>query len=138
MTEKTYKGACHCGAVRFEAEMDLARGTMRCNCSICWKARAWFATTPAEKVRVLQGQGALADYRWKPAKQDQPHLHYHFCKTCGVRAFAYGDSPELGKFYAIAISTLENVDADELAGKIRYVDGAHDRYDREPEDTRLM
>lgn len=28
-------GACHCGKVKFAAEMDLSGGIVRCNCSHC-------------------------------------------------------------------------------------------------------
>ncbi|MBX4144838.1 GFA family protein, partial [Ralstonia pickettii] len=38
-----YRGSCHCGDVKFEAEGDL-QGVMACNCSICRRKGAlmWF------------------------------------------------------------------------------------------------
>src|SRR5882757_9978118 len=75
-------GSCHCGAVHYEADLDLSKGTIRCNCSICTKARAWFAFVSADKFRLLSGESSLSDYRWTPPGKPGPFLTYRFCKTC--------------------------------------------------------
>jgi hypothetical protein len=139
MAKRTYKASCHCGAVRYEVDVDLSEGTMRCNCSICTKARAWFRPVPAKDFRLLSGEQMLADYHWLPPGRSESNLHYRFCKRCGVRAFAQGHWEALGgEFFAIAIATLDNADPDELARSIKYLDGRHDRFDQKPGDTRLL
>lgn len=139
MSRKTYQGSCHCGAVRIEAQLDFSTGTYRCNCSICTKNRAWFTMAPPEGLKVLQGADALGTYRWKPASKPAPFLTYHFCKHCGVRTHCTGDAPNNGVQHAVQIAVLDNVDADELAAApINRLDGLHDRFDRAPEDIRLM
>jgi hypothetical protein len=140
MTLKTYSGSCHCGAVHFEADLDLAAGSNRCNCSLCFKARAWFAfATGAERFRLLSGQDALREYRWKPPGSTEPSLTYAFCGTCGIRVYGRGELPALGgTFHGVPVTTLD-APADELvASPITYFDGRNGRPDRAPEDIRLL
>lgn len=139
MSLKIYSGSCHCGAVRFETEIDLSQGTYRCNCSLCAKARAWFTLVSPDRFRLISGDDAQAEYAWSPPGRPGPNLHYRFCKHCGIRTAGRGDQgPQGGPFYFIALASLDNIDADELAASIRYVDGRHDRFDQPPADVRLM
>ena len=141
MSHQRYHGSCHCQAVKYEATLDIAEGSNRCNCSLCSKARAWFGfARGAEGLRVTQGEDVLSHYRWTPANRTEPGLDYAFCSRCGVRLYATGDSPQMGgRFFAIHMPTLDDVDPAELAAApLRYLDGAHDRYDRAPDETRLM
>jgi hypothetical protein len=57
-----------------------------------------------------------------------------------VRIYATGDAEFMGgRFYALAVATFDNVTIDELAAvPLKFNDNRHDRFDRAPEDTRLM
>jgi hypothetical protein len=136
MAVKTYRGSCHCGAVRFEADLDLAQGTMRCNCSYCRKARSWFATVAPGAVRLLAGVDSHTRFQWTKPGLAEPHLLYQFCKKCGVRTFGHGDGDD--KFIFVNVAALD-VEPDELVGvPIRYVDGRSDHYDRAPEHPEIV
>jgi len=137
MAKKTYHGSCHCGAVAFEAKIDLDKGTTRCNCSICTKTRFWFVPVQAADFKIEKGEDQMSDYTWIPPGKSKANLHYRFCKTCGVRTFAEGNG---GKYYAVAIAALDGIeqDADQVAKSIKYVDGRHDDYGHKPADTRLL
>jgi hypothetical protein len=138
--KKTYTGSCHCGAIQYQAELDLAAGTSRCNCSFCTKSRFWLAFAKHADVQLLRGGEALADYQYVPEGKSEPFLHLHFCRVCGVRPFTKGGHlPAFGgELYAINIATLD-IPAEELAAApIRYVDGRNNNWDAPPAEHRHL
>ncbi len=78
---KTYRGQCHCGAVAFEADLDLQDAT-ECNCSICTKKGAVHHRVDPAHFRLLSGKKSLILYQsgTKVAK-------HWFCRTCGMHPF---------------------------------------------------
>jgi hypothetical protein len=140
MSLKHVAGSCHCGAVRYEADLDLSKGTIRCNCSICTKARAWFTFVNDEHFRLLVGDDNMSAYRWTAPGRPDSFLTCRFCKTCGIRIYATGEAEFMGgRFYALAVATFDDVTTDELAAApLRFIRNRHDRFDRAPEDTRLL
>lgn len=136
MSTKTYEGSCHCGAVRYDADLDLEAGTTRCNCSYCTKGRAWFSVAKGPGAfRLQRGAESLSEYRWTPPGRES-HLRFAFCRVCGVRVYGRGEVDFLGGvFHAVAVATLDEIPADV---PINYIDGKHDRYDVAPELTRLL
>lgn len=126
---KTYQGSCHCGAVKFEADLDLSQSSFRCNCSICRRNRFWPAVAMPENFRLLQGEDELTQYLFNTKKN-----HHYFCKHCGVRAFGVGTETPVGKMYGVNIGCLEGITEEELAQiPITYTDGMHDHWDTRPE-----
>jgi hypothetical protein len=133
--KKTYTGGCHCGAVRFEADIDIGAGTFKCNCSICTMNRFWPVIVRPEAFRLLRGESELTEYLFNTRKNR--HL---FCRHCGVRSFGIGDSPESGgRMYGVNVMCLDGLDIDELMkAPITYVDGRNDNWHLAPKETRHL
>ena len=76
------EGGCHCGAVRFAAEVEEPLRLLDCNCSICRKTGFLHLIVPHGDFDLLAGGDALTSYRFGSGQAE--HL---FCATCGIKSF---------------------------------------------------
>lgn len=131
---KTFHGSCHCGAIRYQADIDLALGTVKCNCTVCTKMRFWAAVVAPSNFRLLQGQDALREYRFHTRRDG----HY-FCGECGINVFSTGDAPRSGPFFAVTVASLDDMPVDDLVkAPVRYIDGRIDNWSTPPVEVRHL
>ena len=135
--KQTYHGSCHCKAVTFEADIDLAEGTGKCNCTMCWKKRMWTAGVQPADFRLLTGADQLGDYG---KSGDWGEGHHRFCQHCGIATHGHGHIAELGGPYvSVCLAALDDLPAADLAAApVRYMDGLHDNWWNPPEETRHL
>ena len=112
---KTWKGSCHCGAVRFEVDTALSPA-VRCNCSLCRRKGA-IMTPPVqpEHFRLLAGRESLTRYQYNTLTAE-----HFFCKHCGIYPFHHPRSDP--RAYRVNIGCLE--DADPFSLDVGMIDGA--------------
>jgi hypothetical protein len=107
-------GGCHCGAVRFAAEVDPAPEVLECNCSICRHSAFLHLIVPHEAFKLLSGGETLGSYRFGTGAAE--HL---FCRACGVKSFYQPRSqPEA---WSVNVRSLD--EGHGLAPRVRPFDG---------------
>jgi hypothetical protein len=129
--KNTYQGSCHCGTVRFQADIDLAEGTVKCNCSMCRKGRNWLAAVGPDDFRLLAGESELSEYQF-----GRKAISHRFCRRCGLRPFSHKSDRS---FYAVNVACLDDVEPAELiAAPVVCVDGLHDDFKNPLKETRHL
>lgn len=113
---KTYRGGCHCGAVRFEVDAPARPEVHDCNCSICRRSGYLHLIVPRDRFRLLSGEGNLETYTFNTGVAK--HL---FCRTCGTKSFYVPRSnPDC---YSVNVRCLEGVSLADV--QIIPFDGEH-------------
>ncbi|WOI52140.1 GFA family protein [Parvularcula sp. LCG005] len=99
------QGGCHCGAVRWEADLPAAIEAQRCNCSICTAVGFIHVIVPKARFRLLAGADALTRYQFNT--RTATHL---FCSVCGVKSHYIPRSHPDG--YSLNLNCLDTTGLD--------------------------
>ena len=76
-------GGCHCGAVRFAAQLPPPPvPSLDCNCSVCSRFGFLHVIVPHADFTLSSGSEVLTSYRFGGGAAE--HL---FCSVCGVKSF---------------------------------------------------
>lgn len=77
-----HEGGCHCGAVRYRAEIPPGAVVRRCNCSICSMKGVLMVDVPLDHLQVAKGADVLALYTF-----GSHEAKHRFCPKCGIHVF---------------------------------------------------
>lgn len=89
--KKLYHGSCHCGAVRFEADIDLTETPIRkCNCSFCLKSGYKKALIGYDEPRITPGKARLQNYHAEGSNWPEGDIDHYRCPERGVQPFSRG------------------------------------------------
>jgi hypothetical protein len=77
------EGGCHCGAVRFIAELPSPQVRLDdCDCSICRMTGYLHLLVPDAAFHLVKGEGELVTYRFGTGT-----ARHMFCGRCGIKSF---------------------------------------------------
>jgi hypothetical protein len=101
-----YKGSCHCGNVKFEAEGTID-SLLACNCSICQRKGALMWFIPRDNLTLLTSEADLASYTF-----NKHVIQHRFCPKCGIHTYGEGMDPKGNAVAAVNARALEEIDLD--------------------------
>jgi hypothetical protein len=112
MAESKHQGGCHCGAVRYQVDIDVDKGGLVCNCSMCGRSGTVLSFVPVAKFTLDKGDDQLSSYKF-----NKKHIDHVFCKTCGIKSFARGKAPDGSEMIAVNLRCLDNIDLEKVPTK---------------------
>lgn len=77
-----HQGGCHCGGVRFTANLPEGATVRRCNCSICAMKGVLMIDVPLADLTIDQGEELLTLYTF-----NSHEAKHRFCSRCGIHCF---------------------------------------------------
>lgn len=78
--QQRFKGACHCGGVRFHTGLvDGLKTARRCNCSYCRMRGAVAVSARTEDFHIDEGHDLLTLYQF-----NSHQAKHYFCARCGI------------------------------------------------------
>jgi len=99
-----YRGSCHCGAVAYEVEGELA-SAMACNCSICQRKGSLLWFVPRDQLRLLTPEENASTYTF-----NKHAIRHRFCPNCRINPYAEGTDPKGNPVAAVNIRCLEGIE----------------------------
>lgn len=113
---ETREGGCHCGRVRFRAEVDLET-ISNCSCTVCTKKGMLHLATDIATFQLLRGKDAIKSYTFGTGV-----AQHTFCAHCGINPFYIPRSQP----HRIIVNArcLDDVDGPSLK-PTRFFDGRH-------------
>jgi hypothetical protein len=113
---ETREGGCHCGRVRFRAQVDLDL-LSQCSCTVCTKKGILHLPVFPSDFQLLRGKTALTVYTFESGVARHP-----FCSTCGMHPF-YIPRSQPDKV-TVNARCLDGIDGPSLK-PTRFFDGKH-------------
>ena len=110
-----YQGSCHCGAVAFDVEGEIA-SAMSCNCSMCQRKGSLLWFVPRDTLKLTTPEEASRIYMF-----NKHLLKHRFCPVCGIHPYAEGKDLKGNAMAAVNIRCLEGIDLEAIT--ITHYDG---------------
>jgi hypothetical protein len=116
-------GSCHCGTVKFTADLtDGLKTARRCTCSLCRMRGAVVVSARLGGVHIVAGEDKLTNYRFNTGT-----AQHFFCSVCGI--YTHHQRRSNPNEYGVNIACLEGLSPFDFA-EVTVMDG-----ENHPSDT---